>query len=343
MKKVKRIVYIGGGTGGKIVLGGLKKAKNCQLTGVYPVTDNGGSTGKLLKSNKDLLPMGDLRKMLLALMPKNEAWQEILDFRFEKGEFKSHNLGNIIIASLQEKYGNIERGIDELRKELKIKSEILPVALKRANLCVELENGQVIKSETKIDEVVGFNGRLKIVKAWIEPEVSINPKVKKALQEANLIVIGPGDLYTSVAACLCISGVAKAIRNSRAKKVYICNLMTKFGQTNNFSVQDHVKVVQDYLGGNILDYVVYNSQRPKNKILVDYEKRQECCVEFFSNNKNFAFQNFYFSNTTNASRIRFIGADLLGKVYEKKRGDILKRSLIQHDSDKLTSILLKLC
>ncbi|MFA6296396.1 MAG: gluconeogenesis factor YvcK family protein [Patescibacteria group bacterium] len=328
MQKVKKIIYIGGGTGASVVLGGLKVHKNVQLTSVYPVTDSGGSTGRLLKENKDLLPMGDLRKMLLALMPENKTWKDILDFRFEKGEFEGHNLGNIIIANLQEKSGDIEKAIEELCKELKIKDKIMPVALKRADLCVELENGQVIKSETNIDEVIGFDGNLKIKKAWIEPKIKANPSVLKAIKEANLIVIGPGDLYTSVVACLCVSGIANALKASRAKIVYVSNIMTKFGQTNNFSVQDHVDVLEQYLGLGILDYVIYNKTKPSLEILKQHTEIKGNFVEFL--------------NQKNTQKINYIGADLLGKAYKKKKSDVLIRSLIHHDSKKLAKILFEL-
>lgn len=323
---MKKIVYIGGGTGATVVLGGLKMHKNVQLTGVYPVTDSGGSTGRLLKENKDLLPMGDLRKMLLTLMLENKTWQDILDFRFEKGEFKGHNLGNIIIANLQEKSGDIKKAIKELCKELKIKDKIMPVALKRADLCVELENGKVIKSETNIDEVIGFDGNLKIKKAWIEPKNKANPSVLQAIKEANLIVIGPGDLYTSIIACLCIPGVANALKATRAKIVYVCNIMTKFGQTNNFSVQDHVEVLEQYLGLGILDYVIYNKTKPSSEMLNLHKEIKGNFVEFLDQKNN--------------QKINYISADLLGKAYKKKKSDILIRSLIRHDSDKLAKILV---
>jgi len=326
MIKVKKIVYIGGGTGASVVLGGLKNAKNCELTGIYPITDNGGSTGRLLRENKNLLPMGDLRKMILALMPENKKWQEILDLRFEKGKLAGHNLGNIIIANLQEKTGSIEKAIDELKKELKIKANIFPVALKRANLCIELENRQIIKSETLIDEVIGFDGKLRIKKAWIEPKIKVDSKVVKAILDADLIVVGPGDLYTSVVACLCVPGVSKSLKINKAKKVYVCNLMTKFGQTNNFSVQEHVSIVQKYSGSKI-DFVLYNNVRPDEKVLTEYKKRKESFVEY----------------SASKSKLGFVGADLLGKLKEKKKGDILKRSLIHHDPNKLAKILLKLC
>ena len=320
---MKRIIYIGGGTGSLAVLGGLNKLKNCQLAGVYPITDDGGSTGRLIKDNLDLLPMGDLRQMIFAMVDKNEVWQNLLDYRFEAGDLKGHNLGNILLVGLQ------DLDID-INKFFKIKADLLPVSLKKACLYAKLETGQIIKSETKIDEVIDHDGHFKIVKVWVRPRVRINSEVRKAILGADLIIIGPGDLYTSVAACLVVSGVAKAIRASRARKVYVCNLMTKFGQTNNFSVQDHAKVVQEILGGNVLDYVVYNNKRPNKKILDYYKKERGCFVEF------------HVKMNTAMARIRFKGVNLLGLVYKKSKDDVLKRSLIRHNSDKLAKILLKL-
>jgi len=244
----------------------------------------------------------------------------MLDFRFDKGILKGHNLGNILLAGMQEKSIDVDNLFD-------IRANLLPVALKRARLCVRLENGKTVKSETKIDEVIGYDGRLKIIKAWVEPKVRINPEVCSAILKADMIVMGPGDLYTSVGACLVILGVAKAIRDSRAKKVYVCNLMTKFGQSNNFSVQDHAQVIQNILGGNVLQYVIYNKKRPSKSVLDYYKKHKENLVEL--------------SDNENRDSIEYIGVDLLGPIYKKSKADVLVRSLIRHDSDKLARILFK--
>jgi len=322
---MKKIVYIGGGTGSLAVLGGLSKNKNCHLTGVYPVTDDGGSTGKLLKDDKDLLPMGDLRKMIIAVIG-DKNWREVLDFRFDKGVLKGHNLGNLLLAGTSQ-------SSDVIKDLFNIEEDLLPVSLRRANLCIRLENNKVVQSETKIDEVTDHDGKLKIIDVWVEPKVRINPEVRKAISQADMIVMGPGDLYTSVGACLVIPGVAKAVRDSKAKKVYVCNLMTKFGQSNNFSVQGHVQVIQKILGGNVLDYVVYNNRKPSKNVLNYYKKHGESLVEYHDNSKLI---------DTKSTRVQFKNADLLGSIYEKSKSDKLVRSLIRHNPDKLAKTLLSL-
>ena len=322
---MKRIVYIGGGTGSLAVLGGLNKHKDVCLSGIYPITDNGGSTGRLLEGNSNLLPMGDLRQMILAVT-RSKFWKSVLDYRFEGNEIDGHSLGNLLLAGLQDGQG-IDRIANDLKKVFDFEADLMPVALKRSDLCVKLENGQIIKSETKIDEVIGHDGNLKIIRTWVSPNVKINSGTERMIKEANLIVMGPGDLYTSVAACLVVPGVAKAIRNLRARKVYVCNLMTKFGQTNNFCVQGHAKVIQEILGGNILDYVVYNKQGLRKKSICQSGER---LVRFLSN------------EIMDVSRMQFIGASLIGLIHRKNKVDRLKRSSVRHDPGKLARVLLKL-
>ena len=322
---MKKITCLGGAAGMSTVLSGLKKYKH-QLSAIYPVTDDGGSTGRLI-ANYDVLPMGDLRRLIVALSKKENITTDMLLYRFNKGELKGHALGAIILTALADIYGNIENATQEINKLLGIKHTILPSALQRTTLCAKLENNKIIKGENNIDEVIGFDGNLKIKKLFLSPSIKINPKAKKVILDSDLIVIGPGDLYTSILPNLLVSEMKETIAKSEAKIVYVCNLMTKFGQTNNFKVSGFVLEIENYLGKNVLDYVIYNKQRPGSKILNHHKKRKSKFIEIDKDNFN--------------KKYTYLASNLIErKIYKKDSGDTLQRSLIKHDPTKLSKLIL---
>lgn len=322
---MKKIICLGGAAGISTILSGLKKY-NFKLTAIFPVTDDGGSTGRLVK-NYNVLPTGDLRRLIIALAKKENAITNMLLYRFDKGELKGHALGTIILTALIDIYGNIENATKELNKLLNIKHDILPSSLDKTTLCAKLENNQIIRGENKIDEVIGFNGNLKIKKLFLNPLVKLNLKAKKAILDSDLIVIGPGDLYTSILSNILVLGMKEAIKKSKAKKIYVCNLMTKFGQTNNFKVSDFVSEIEYYLGKNILDYVIYNYKRPGTKILNRHKRIKSKFVEIDRKNFN--------------RKYKYLTANLIeNKLYKKDSSDILQRSLIKHNPVKLSKLIL---
>ena len=322
---MKKITCLGGAAGISTILSGLKKY-NLKLTAIFPVTDDGGSAGRLVR-NYDVLPMGDLRRLIVALAKKENIITDMLLYRFNEGELKGHSLGAIMLTALIDMYGNMEKATKKLNKLLNIKHEILPSSLNKTALCAKLENNQIIKGENNIDEVIDFDGNLRINKLFLNPTVKINPKISQIIASSDLIIIGPGDLYTSLLPNLLVSGMKEAIKKSKAKVVYVCNLMTKFGQTNNFKVSNFVSEIENYLGKNIINYVIYNNKKPNLKILNYHKNIKSKFVEVDKNNFNKAYT--------------YLTANLIeNKLYKKNSADILQRSLIKHDPVKLSKLIL---
>ena len=286
----------------KAVLEGLKKYP-VQLTAISAMLDSGGSAGKERELFKTKVSFGDFRRAALALSGAKEADKERFAYRFENGQVMANTY--CTTAAL---VGGINGLMEDLREDLKIPQnyQFLPATLDNAALCAQLDNGAVIKGENNID-VPKHDTNLKIKKVFLEPEARAYPQALKAIQEADLIVIGPGDLYSSLAQILLVKGISEAIRKSRAKKVYICNLMTKRGETDNFSVLDFTFEIERYLGGQA-DYVIYNNRKSSS--------RGREMVKFYDI----------------LDREKFIGDDLL-----LNKGEIL------HDSDKLAKLILSLC
>ena len=226
----KNIVVIGGGTGSYNVLSGLKNTP-CRITAVVAMTDSGGSSGRL-RDEFGHLPPGDARQALLALSPDDHAsmlLRQLFNYRFDRGSgLDGHSYGNLFLTALPEITGSTEAAIREAGRLLGIKGQVLPVTLTNVSLCARLENGKEVIGEANLDRRT-VDPDVPIDYVFLKPNAFVYPETAQALEKADAIVIGPGDLYTSVIANLVVDGVAAAIRRSPAKKIYICNLMTKLG------------------------------------------------------------------------------------------------------------------
>lgn len=259
--KRKRIVVVGGGTGTYQVLSGLKKYP-VDITAVISMCDSGGSTGRLRKE-LGILPPGDVRRAILALsdLPfAHKTLEEVFDFRFENGKtLAGHSLGNILLAALVQITGSMDRAITEAARILNASGKIYPVTLDKTNLVAILKDGTRVFGEANID-MRNIKPKTPIKRVYLMPKAKVFGGAAKALREADLIVIGPGDLYSSLVPTVLVEGVARAIKKSKAKLVYIVNLMTKRGETEGFTASDFVRVIQNYLcdSGDCLNYVVVN-------------------------------------------------------------------------------------
>jgi len=312
---MKKVVVIGGGTGTYNVLKGLKNFY-LDLTAVVTMADDGGSTGRLI-DEYGVLPPGDIRRCLVALSNSDETMKKLFQYRFEKGSLSGHSFGNIFLTSLKEVLGNDYLAIKEAGKILKVRGTVLPVTLNKVRLCAELEDGQLIVGETNID-VPKHNPNLKIKKVFLTPRATANEEVLKKIEEADMIVIGPGDLYTSVIPNILAEKLPEAIKNSKAKKVYVCNLMTKHGETDGFFVSDFVSELEKYLGKDILDFVLYNSSSHDKKLLKKYKSEK-------------AFPVLEDKQKFNNFKAEFI---------QKKVS--AEKSLVRHDSEKLARALVEI-
>lgn len=325
MTKIPRVITIGGGTGSYVTLMGLKKY-DLKLTAIVTMTDSGGSSGKL-RDELGVLPPGDVRQCLVALSESSKLLRDMFNYRFEGGGLKGHSFGNIFLSTLEKNTGSMKKAISEIGKILRIKGNVVPITFSKSDLCVELEDDKKIIGETHIDVVDKIEKRAKIVEAFLEPKAEINEDAKKAIDQADFIIIGPGDLYTSIIPNLLVNGAADAIKNSKAKKIFVMNLMTKYGQTTLYSAKNHVDDLEKYLGKNVFDYVLINSKMPHRNTLSWYEEYGEHPV----------------ANDLKDSNYKVLSKNLIRDVIVKAdRNDVLRRGIIRHDPEKLAAEIIKI-
>jgi len=279
-KRMKKVVRIGGGSGGYTLLRGLK-AFPLDITAVFTSFDSGGSAG-VLRDEFGILPPGDVRRGLLALADEGQAeiLRELFNYRFANGNssLHGHSFGNLFLAALSSIYGGEMEGIRKASELLNIKGKVLPVSLDKSHVHAMLEDGTEIVGETNID-IPKHDGNLRIKKVFLDPPARIYEETEKAIREADLVVIGPGDLYSSLVPTLCTVGMKEALRESKAKKIAICNLMTKWGETHGFTCSDMIKELLHYGGLEKFDYIICNTQAMNPKLVAAYEKEKKIPME----------------------------------------------------------------
>ncbi len=276
---MKNVVVIGGGSGIFNVLKGLKNYP-VSITSIVTMFDNGGSTG-LLRDEFGILPMGDIRRSLVALAPdtENSTLRDLFNFRFaEESSLKGHSFGNLFLQALTSISGNEVAAIKKASEILNIKHVILPISIDDAHLCATLENGLVIKGETSID-IPKHDGSLKIRKIYLEPNATIYREAYDAILSSDLVVIGPGDLYTSILPNALVQGFTDALQKTDAKIAYIMNTMTKWGETNDFTATDFITTLLSYIKKDTLDYVLCNNTPLKNHLLEKYKEERSTPVQ----------------------------------------------------------------
>lgn len=321
---------IGGGTGTYMVLTGLKKYP-VKLSVIITMMDSGGSN-QVIRDEFGLLPTSDIRQCMVALASdkSHELLRRLFTYRYNAGTgISGMTFGNLFMAALTDIFGDQEKAIEKTCEMLDVQGEILPVTYDNVQLIARYDNGKQVLGERSIDEPGEEVGKHKIVELEVIPKAKVNLKALHALEDADLIVLGPGDLYTSIVCNLIVDGVAGSIRKSKAKKVYVLNLMTKFGQTYGFSARDHIEVLEKYLGKGGLDICLVNKENtyPKD-ILERYKEEGAVPVK---------------DDLGNPSDIEVLRKSLdSDKVFEKPKSDKLKRSLIRHDSGKLAKVIVSL-
>src|SRR5829696_6222945 len=266
-----RIVTIGGGTGSFTMLSELKKVV-VNPWAIVAMTDSGGSSRRLMDEFGHPLPLGDLRQALVALSRSRKLWGDVFSYRFPDapgGIVGGHSLGNLILHALEDQNGGDLLGaLEDAEEMLNAAGHVVPVTLEQATLCAELSDGTIIRGETEIDRPSG-RPILPITCAFLDPPVTVLPRARKALERADRLLIGPGDLYTSLIPCLLVDGVAEAIRACEGEVIYVCNVMTKHGETDSFAASDFVREVHHYLGRRV-DTVVVNTAEPPEELAARY-------------------------------------------------------------------------
>lgn len=316
--KPKKVVRIGGGSGGYTLLRGLKEYP-FDITAVFTSFDSGGSAG-VLRDEFGILPPGDVRQGLLALADEKQAeiLRQLFNYRFQNGgsSLHGHSFGNLFLAALASIYGGEIEGIRKASELLNIKGRVLPVSLDHSHVHAILEDGTEIVGETNID-IPKHDGNLRIKKVFLDPPAQLYKETDAAIREADLIVIGPGDLYSSLVPTLLTAGMRQALQASKGKTVAICNLMTKWGETQGFAASDMIRELLTYSGLSRFDYVICNTQTMSDKLAKQYEqekKKPMLCDEALS-----------------ALAGQVITGDLISK------GDIAR-----HDSKKIARIISEL-
>lgn len=311
--KKPKIVVIGGGTGVFTVLSGLRDHP-LDLAAVVSMADDGGSSG-VLREEFGILPPGDVRRVMVALSHSDDrVLSDLFNYRFEQGGLKGHTFGNIMLTALERICGSFEEAVKEAGRILGVRGQVLPVTTDNVRLCAQLQDGTVVRGETNID-IPKHDVSAGVKRVFLESKAKINKEARRVILAADLIVIGPGDLYTSIVPNLLVNGVPAAIRASRAKKVYVVNLMTKWGETNGFKAQDFIDTVEKYIGGKVLDFAVINTKKPSADRRKHYEKESA----------------------------EFVAMDKLRSKPIPIFGDFLRRrGFVRHDPEKLAKVLVSL-
>lgn len=271
------VVTIGGGTGLSHLLRGLK-TRTSNLTAIATVSDDGGSSGRLTRDIDSLkLPPGDIRNCLVALADEEPLMTQLLGYRFDAdaGELEGHSLGNILIAALTDITGDFEAAVKETSRVLAIRGRVLPPTLQHVELCAKTVNGTVLRGETLITsspEVIDY--------VYLDPSAPLAvPEALQAIADAALVVVGPGSTYTSVIPNLLVAGVVEALAETNALRVFVCNLMTQPGETDNFRASDHIKAIERHVDQQVFEYVLLNNRRPARSIHERYEIAGQHFVE----------------------------------------------------------------
>lgn len=315
---MKKIVVIGGGSGIFNVLKGLKDYP-VDLTSVVTTFDSGGSSGDL-RDEFGTLPPGDLRRSLVALSPEteNQILRDLFSYRFAvNSSLKGHNFGNLLLSALNDLTGSEIAAIKKAGEILNIKGRVLPISVDQAEVCAELADGTVVRGETNID-IPKHDGSQQIQRLYLDPPAVIYREAYEAILEADLIVIGPGDLYSSILPNLLVKQAAETLRETEGQLVYIPNLMSKWGETHSFKSSDLVREVLCYLDMRKIDYVICNNRLPDKELLEKYRQEQSWPIE------------------VDRSEL----SPLAGKVIE---ADILWQSdIVRHDAGKLARVIMKI-
>lgn len=324
-KNGKNVVVIGGGTGASVALRGLKKYQ-VNLSVIITTADDGSSSGILSRKYK-MVPPGDARQCLVSLASGDF---EHLNERFQEGFFRGHTLGNLLIAFLHQKHGSFQKAIDELLGFVGAQGSILPMTLRPVALLADLADGHTLRGENKITSSREINKKIKALK--LSPQgAHANPKAVSAIKNADVLVVGPGNLYSSILPNFLVKEIREAAKKSKAKKIYVSNLLTQPGHTDNFYVEDFVEVLAGYIGEDIFDYIVYHNRAFPESLL--------------NKNKNASVGEPVLAKQKAAKEKRILGRSIASSsIKEKSSSDPIAhiRNPFVHDSKKLAKVIMRL-
>ncbi|HSW80266.1 MAG TPA: gluconeogenesis factor YvcK family protein [Candidatus Saccharimonadales bacterium] len=324
-----KVVIIGGGTGSFALLSGFKKYTS-NLTAIVNMADDGSSSG-ILRDELGVLPPGDARRCLVALSDSPRV-RELFEYRYDEGPMKGHAFGNIFLATLEKLTGSFAEAIDTASEVLNIRGRVVPATLDDVRLRLSWPHKQLVLHGERVIDVEYFKYDPRSAKLSLEPQATANPAALTAIMDANLVVIAPGDLYTSLGPILIADGMKKALNNTKARIVYVCNLVTKVGQTDGFDVSTHASEIERFIGKPVIDTVLYNTGMPTENLLKKYAKVGEHWVR--ANTK-----------LLEGAHYDAIGGDFVAhnavKLINKSDPLTHHRTFIRHDAGKVARRLLQ--
>lgn len=327
--KHPKIVVIGGGTGTHTMLEGLKRYSN-DLTAIVGMVDDGGSQG-VLRNELGTRPPADAWKCMTALSdsPKLSA---LFRYRFEEGTFKGHSVGNLFLAGLEKMTGDFAEALQTASEVLRVNGRVLPATHDNIRLLMRWkEHDQELQGEVVVDDAV-FEHDPREATLHVTPDATPNPEAIEAIMDADVVVIAPGDIYTSLGPLLVINGFGDALAGTKAKVLYVCNLVTKHGHTDGFSVLDHVAEIERFAGKRVVDAVAYNTGRPLESQVEAYDAEEAYIVA-------------YDEAQLKHAGYETVPGDFLGQPSEKNTADVLPvtRGFIRHDPQKVGEAIWKYC
>lgn len=311
--KGPNIVVIGGGHGLSVLLRGMKTVTS-NVTAIVTVADDGGSSGRL-REDLGILPPGDLRNCLVALADTEPLMEKLFQYRFEgKGALAGHSFGNLFIAAMNGVTGDMETALQKSSQVLAVKGNVLPASKESVRLDAIMEDGTIVEGESQIPEA---HKKIKRVKLFPEKVAAVDAAIR-ALNSADAIILGPGSLYTSIMPNLLVDGIAETLINSKAIKIYICNVMTQPGETDNYTASMHVKAILEHGGRGTVDYVLVNGREISDEMKEYYKKENQLPVEIDE-------------EAINELGVGFVKADMIDET-----------DVIRHNPDKLARSVMRM-
>jgi uncharacterized cofD-like protein len=323
-----KIAVIGGGTGSFMILSALKDHTK-QIAAIVNMVDDGGCTG-VLRDELGTLPPGDVRKCLIALSDSPKV-RDLFDYRFDEGTFKGHSFGNLLLTALEKINGSFSDAVETASEILRVNGVVIPATLDDVRLKMEWPEASIILNGERVIDADFFKYDPRRANLSLTPSATANPLALKAIEQADMIVISPGDLYTSLGPLLIIEGIGDALVKTKAICVYVSNLVTKHGQTDRFTVSDHASEIERFVGQPFVDYVLYNEQMPTKAIAKRYAKEAAYIVKVDK------------SKMTKAT-YKPVPGNFLGQMAKPNKSDVLPvtRQLIRHNAVAVGNALMEL-
>ncbi|MDB5180024.1 MAG: uncharacterized protein JWN12_656 [Candidatus Saccharibacteria bacterium] len=322
-----KIAVIGGGTGSFTMLSSLK-SYTTQIAAIVSMADDGGSTG-VLRDELGTLPPGDVRQCLVALSDSPKI-RDLFDYRFEEGTFAGHSFGNLLLTALEKVTGDFSEAVETASDILRVNGVVIPATLDNVRLKMEWAETSLILHGERVIDAEFFKHDPRKADISLTPPAKANPTALAAIEQADIVVIAPGDLYTSLGPLLVIDGIGEALEKTEALKVYVSNLVSKRGQTDKFTVSDHAAEIERFAGNPFLDYVIYNDEVPSAEIAARYKEEGGYVTEVDE-------------DILEKAHYKTVAGNFLGKMANAHKSDSIPvtRSLIRHDAAAVAKSILE--